>query len=104
MVAVGGLCLDFVLSEGVLFQVDQAFVDGRVDVPFQMFHVFGDGVLVIRQRFQVQFKITDELIIDVFETNPRPEPSEEVDGRFMVLPGGYSHLMARDFLLDESDE
>ena len=80
MITVRNLSLDLVLPERILFQVDQIFVDGRVDVPLQLLHVFGNGVFVVCQRFHVRLKIADKLIIDVFEADTRSEPSKEING------------------------
>lgn len=73
MITSGSLCFDLVPAERILLRIDQIFVDGSIDMPLQMFQVFGYGILVLGKRFHVRLKITYKLIINVVKADTRSE-------------------------------
>ena len=71
MRALGFLMLDAVFPERVSRYVEQLHVDRLVDIPLELLHVLGDGVLVVTALRQEALEPAQEVVVDILEMDFR---------------------------------
>lgn len=102
--ALAFLVFDLVFSKWVFLQIENVFVDGQVDVTFEVFHVLGYRIAVVLLVEQVVFEVGEKIEIQIVEADFRTVLREYVERGEMIFQGRHPQVAMADFAFEKGGE